>query len=354
MHRELNAEYAVPNAINKAVNIFMRLNLMNWWDNSFKSSLGLLLSHNLATHLKRPYKNAPQELRQLLKPYDIGEHNWEIYRYLIRKADDGVEYVLPPEQVSVEFLIKYLPENHLNQTENQKAEFLAKLQDDISNNLRRYLRDRVDTGSPQTHGSQRYLTTFGTNAGTIEGAVVRMLMQYKQYPVNYIARSLKDYTIGQLPLKERTGGISDIFKGTARSKIFPTLIVTATSLGYLSIAAKKMAKGEEVPDPTDYKTWEYALIKGGGLGFYGEFLFGQYERPEQFLKEIFGPRPLEVGNVLTIFTAIQNGNLKKAKADTQSLICRNLAVGHSLFYLPIATNKLFDLDHAFWDCRFKE
>ncbi len=267
MHRELNAEYAVPNAINKAVNIFMRLNLMNWWDNSFKSTLGLILSHNLASHLKRPYKAAPKELNHTLERYDIGEHNWDIYRTLIKKADDGREYVLPLEQAE------------------------TKIQDDINNNLRRYLRDRVDTGSPQTHASQRYLTTRGTNAGTVEGALLRMFMQYKQYPVNYIARSLKDYTVGQLPVHERTGTIADIFKGLAGSKIFPSLVITATSLGYLSIAAKKMAKGEDVPDPTDYKTWEYALIKGGGLGFYGEFLFGQYNRfNHTFLQEVLGAR----------------------------------------------------------------
>jgi hypothetical protein len=328
MHRELNAEYAVPNAINKAVNIFMRLNLMSWWDNNFKSTLGLILSHNLACQLKRPYAKAPRELRLLLERYDIGEHNWDIYRSLIKKADDGREYVLPAKQVP----------------------------DDINNNLRRYLRDRVDTGSPTTHASERYLTTRGTNAGTVEGALLRMFMQYKQYPVNYIARSLKDYTVGQLPAHERTSTIGDIPRGIARSKIFPNLIITATALGYLSIAAKKIAKGEEVPDPADYKTWEYALIKGGGLGFYGEFLFSQYNRYNHtFLQELFGARTADIFvDVPAIYTDIKNGNLEQAQAATQSLVCRNLALGHSLFYLPVAANKLLDLDYKTWDCKFKQ
>jgi hypothetical protein len=328
MHRELNAEYAVPNAINKAVNIFMRLNLMSWWDNSFKSTLGLILSHNLACQLKRPYAKAPKELRLLLERYDIGEHNWDIYRSLIKKADDGREYVLPSKQVS----------------------------DNLNNNLRRYLRDRVDTGSPVAHASERYLTTRGTNAGTVEGALLRMFMQYKQYPVNYIARSLKDYTVGQLPVHERTGTIGDIPRGIARSRIFPSLIITATALGYLSIAAKKIAKGEEVPDPQDYKTWEYALIKGGGLGFYGEFLFSQYNRYNHtFLQELSGARTADIFVVVpAIYTDIKNGNPERAQAATKSLICRNLALGHSLFYLPVATNKLLDLDYKTWDCKFKK
>jgi hypothetical protein len=205
------------------------------------------------------------------------------------------------------------------------------------------------------HASEKYLTTLGTNAGTVEGAFLRMLMQYKQYPINYLARSLKDYTVGQLPISDHTGGAGDIFKGMARSKIFPPLVITATLLGYLSIAAKKMAKGEEIPDPADYKTWEHALIKGGGLGFYGEFLFGQYNRfNHTLLHESLGPRTADIFvDIPAILTDIQNGNLDKAKASTKSLVCRNLAAGHSLFYLPIATNLLFDLGHSHLDCRFK-
>jgi hypothetical protein len=339
MHRELNAEYALPNAINKSVNIFMKLNLMHWWDNSFKSTLGLILSHNLAHHLTKPYAIAPKALRQVLKNYGIDENNWHIYRHLIKKADDGREYVLPIEQDAIA----------------KELQFDTKLQDEINNNLKRYLRDRVDTGIPVAHASEKYLTTLGTNAGTVEGAFLRMLMQYKQYPINYLARSLKDYTVGQLPISDHTGGAGDIFKGMARSKIFPPLVITATLLGYLSIAAKKMAKGEEIPDPADYKTWEHALIKGGGLGFYGEFLFGQYNRfNHTLLHESLGPRTADIFvDIPAILTDIQNGNLDKAKASTKSLVCRNLAAGHSLFYLPIATNLLFDLGHSHLDCRFK-
>jgi hypothetical protein len=54
------------------------------------------------------------------------------------------------------------------------------------------------------------------------------------------------------------------------------LLMGATVLGYLAMCANKMLQGEEMPDPEDGKVWKAVMLKGGGLGVFGDFLFQEY------------------------------------------------------------------------------
>ena len=52
-------------------------------------------------------------------------------------------------------------------------------------------------------------------------------------------------------------------------------IVAATVIGYMSMTITDILKGKSPRDPSDPRTWAAAMAKGGGLGIYGDFLFGE-------------------------------------------------------------------------------
>jgi hypothetical protein len=139
-HQHIGAKMA--GAISSATNYYFKLNLMDWWDNSFKSALGFVLSNHLAHNTKSSYKKAPIELKNNLKRYNIDEKDWKILKSFIKKADDGREYIIPPEW----------------RVENREI-------NEVATKFRTYLKDRVDTGIPTPHALERYATTSWHKGG---------------------------------------------------------------------------------------------------------------------------------------------------------------------------------------------
>jgi hypothetical protein len=70
--------------------------------------------------------------------------------------------------------------------------------------------------------------------------------------------------------------------GRSRSALLAHLILATTLGGFASLQAKQIAKGR-TPRPLDEdghvdKVWLAAMLQGGGLGIYGDFLFGEANR----------------------------------------------------------------------------
>jgi hypothetical protein len=283
----------IAGKITTATNYYFKLNLMDWWDNSFKSALGFVLSNHLAHYTKRSYKNAPIELKNNLKRYGIDEKDWQILKSFIKKADDSREYIIPPEWTA--------GSDQINETATK---------------FKTYLKDRVDTGIPTAHGLERYVATWkGTKAGTPAGEAIRMLMQFKQFPITYIMRPLRDYS--------------------GSPKTLSTMIVLATIGGYLSLSANKLLNGEGIPE-LNLRTLQESAEKGGGLGFYGDFIFGQYNRyGHNIFQSMSGPIPSDIADFFKIYGDLKEGKEEQAIHRANSLIHRNIP-GRNLFYLAPA------------------
>lgn len=119
------------------------------------------------------------------------------------------------------------------------------------------------------------------------------------------------------------------------------LVVSTTAFGYLAMAAKDLTKGKKPRDPEDWKTWAAAMQQGGGLGIYGDFLFGEASR--------FGNSPLEtltgptLGKTADIWDLIQSAKAGKDPSAKAFRFAINNTPFINLFYTRLA------LDYAvFW------
>ncbi|WP_375330749.1 hypothetical protein [Candidatus Tisiphia endosymbiont of Oplodontha viridula] len=107
-HSRFAGEYPVSGSIFKLTNAFFKLNFMEWWDNTWKSTVGNLLSHNLALQVNKPFNSLYHNLQTLLNRYGINESNWHLYQHLVQQIDNK-PYLIP----DMALLPDHLLEQHL-------------------------------------------------------------------------------------------------------------------------------------------------------------------------------------------------------------------------------------------------
>jgi hypothetical protein len=130
--------------------------------------------------------------------------------------------------------------------------------------------------------------------GTFVGEIVNSITMYKSFPTT-IAYLTATRTMEQGATRAAGGGAA-----YAASVLFGMTI-----WGGIAVQMKNIASGRDPQDVKDPKFWGAALIQGGGLGIFGDFLFASESRAGGGLGEtIFGPvigfaddvRSLTVGN----------------------------------------------------------
>jgi hypothetical protein len=99
------------------------------------------------------------------------------------------------------------------------------------------------------------------------------------------------------------------------------LVLSATVLGYMSLIAKDLVKGREPRDPRDVRTMMAALQQGGGMGIYGDFLFGESKARTggTLISTLAGPTLGTLDDVTDIWRRIRNGDDAAAKAFSTAL-----------------------------------
>jgi hypothetical protein len=140
----------------------------------------------------------------------------------------------------------------------------------------------------------------GTNQpGTLAGELLKSGGQFKSFGVGFMMLH------GERVFRELVGG------NKARGAIYAgALLSTATLFGGLALQLKEIANGRDPRrvdlDKKGLKFWGAALLQGGGLGIYGDFLFADVNRFGGGLAvTVAGPMVDKVGNVLKLTT----GNL---------------------------------------------
>jgi hypothetical protein len=298
---------SLPGTLSKLQQRFFKLNLMSWWNDTNRTGAALVMSTNLANNAKMSWGKLDGRLTNVLRQYQIGEAEWEIYRkHAVRKGEDGQQYMVSEglDDLDDAVISDYL------KTKNGKeptAREIATTRDELISRLDTYFMDRADFAVPQPGAAERAMLNQGTEVGTVEGEAIRLIMQFKSFPITVIRRSLGREVHGAANGKTDIMGLAHI-------------IATTTLFGYASMVAKDVLKGKEPRQFTgdlekDSKLMFAAMSQGGGLGIYGDFLFGEYSRyGRSFLSTLAGPTFGQVDDLAEIFTRIRTGEDVSANA----------------------------------------
>lgn len=181
--------------------------------------------------------------RAMFERHGLGERHWEAIRAAPLHTERGTDWVLP---------------------ENIAAPGLA---DDITQMILR----EMDMAVPVAGIEIRAIIEGAAPKGTLMGEIGRSLFQFKAFPATIMLQQWR-----------RTMALQGGFN---RAKYAAQMVVATTLMGALALQLKAVTKGQDprtMWDPDDAGTttkfWGAALMQGGGLGIFGDFLSSSTSR----------------------------------------------------------------------------
>jgi hypothetical protein len=320
---------SVPGTMTKLVNTFFKLNLLNWWTDGWRVTAGMVLSKNLADNAGVEFGKLATDLQRALSLYDITEREWN----LVRKAGKeigGRTYITPDAIRELDdAAFKSYREGNLTPSQ------LRRTKSELEQKLQSYFMDQVDSSVIQPDAGTRAMLNLGTNRGTVPGEVLRLIMQFKSFPVAMLQKVAGREIYGRGAGSMRNMGSKEL-AGLAH------IVVMGTLFGYGAMAAKDILKGRTPRDPANPASWVAAMVQGGGLGIYGDFIFGQYSRfGTSAVATAMGPTAGSVDELMKLWGRVREG-------DDVAATAFRTAVNHTpfanLFYTRIALDYLILYD----------
>ena len=286
---------------------FFRLNGMNWWNDVHKGAFAKLTSANLGEHGHLTYSDIPPELSRLLSLYGIDSSRWDIVRKQITKIGDHT-YLTPDsiKNVPIEDIDSILKARGEETSYNNRMH----VYDELETQIRTLISDQADDAVLTPGNKERVITNLNTRSGTIVGAAARMLMLFKTFPITVLTKvaGREVYgrganNIGEWLRKDRLGNFHIL-----------QVIALATIGGYVAGAIKDALKGrtpKRIAEEDGTFNWDVladSMMRGGGLGIYGDLLLTEYDRSyKNFLNILAGPIVGQLPEIAATATDFRKG-----------------------------------------------
>jgi len=294
-----SAQDNLSNKAAKVQRIFFKLNGLAWWTDSHKNAMGRVMSHDLGLKQGVAFADLDKDTRRLFGNFNIKEADWDIARKSVTTMEDGRSYIFP------------------NNIENQA----------VREKLIGYFVDRSDIGVPTPGAREQRIATLGTQRGTAVGEAVRLLMQFKSFPITVVTKVWGRALYG---------------KGKADIPAMAYLMLQTMAFGYMAQAAKDLVKGRTPKDPTRVETAFAALGQGGGAGILGDILLADGAGFGRSATQIFsGPTFGRFDDLFKIYSAGVRGGGSKAQIARTAI---SAVPFNNLFYTRAALENL--LIHA--------
>lgn len=277
IHARYAAEDNMPGRISGAMRQFFKLSGLTWWTGRLTSTFATMSSAHMAEQAARSWDQLDGAYRATLETHGITAERWAHVQGMVTKEGD-YRFVWPEKATAIE---------GLSDRERRELEL----------DLRAFFADEAQFGIIQADDRTRMFTTQGTRPGTALGEAIRFFMQFKSFPVAYTQKILMPAIRGRGVERQRDWG------GLAH------LIGMSTVLGYVAMTVKDALKNRTPKDPTKYETVLAAFAQGGGLGIYGDFLFGTADRFGGTLYgKLAGPAIGTGADIYDLYIKVRQGN----------------------------------------------
>lgn len=331
----------IPGVMNRATNTFFRWNLLAQWTDSMRRSTLEAMSHYWGGIADRSYAQLSDRNRMALTRFRIGEKEWGVISKGITEAD-GRKFLTPTAVREMDLdAFRSLATDRIREAKaaavkagkpEQADASIRRILDDtraqMADRLQQFYADDLDSAVISPDARTQAFIRQGHQAGTPIGEALRMFWQFKSFGIAIMQRAFLRELRGYGP----KASISQA-KGVA------LLMLGSLGFGYMAMTLKDLLKGK-TPRPLDNpKTWTAAMAQGGGMGIYGDFLFGESSRMGgSFLETLGGPSVGKVADLKRLFDAAKSG--EDVGAQGLRFVVSN-APGNNLFYTRMAMDYLF-------------
>lgn len=343
-----------------AQRLFYKVNLFEAWADGLRRGVAEMFSAHLGREANQPWAGLQTGTRETLERYGIDEPMWELARKgliapevagprpatLRRNPATVAADTAEPEGrrywtfealdgVSDRDLLKW------RGLEGKAAtpEAARRAREDLAIRFRAMVGGVLDDALTEARARERAALTRGIRPGTIWGEAVRSFVQFWSFSAAIMGRHVGPATRG--------------YGGQRPVALMAHLIVASTLLGYASLQAKQIVAGRTPRGMTDEdgefqggKLFLASMLQGGGLGIYGDFLFGEANRNGLgfSIGSLAGPTVGELERLATIIRKVASGDpdqIEDIPADLVRAAKANIPL-INLFYTRTA------LDYLVW------
>lgn len=355
MHTRWAPGSGVPGAMSWLSANFMKLTGLEHFLGQFQGrGIKGVLMHSLGQDAAAPLADMNQWRQALLRRYGIGDEEWDALRSAEPFHVDGQRYVTPKAaelatEDSIKAILKRkgiwngqegLPE--MEQASLRRA--IEKERWQLGDKILMYLNDAAEHGTVTPGVRERALIYRNTKPGDPLWMITRGLSQFKMWPLaamNQIIGREIGYTFA---LKgKNAGAYASIGKGLG------ALLALSTLGGAVRMAVNDAASGKPQRNYLEPNTLLAALAQGGGLGVFGDFVFGETNRMGAgIVSTAAGPIIADADRLLTMYHRWKDDVLHKTGKAWNHLWpdAARFGIGHipyaNLIYLKGA------LDYMLW------
>ncbi|MBO1073371.1 hypothetical protein [Roseomonas marmotae] len=289
LHQRMGYSDAVPGALARGADLFFKLNLQTYWQDALERATSLTLAAHVGESLPRAWAELEPRFRTGMERYGVTEADWRLMQQaeLLRDTTGGPAYFTP--------------------------DMLEGLGDDAA--AARAARQRIgawftstsDAAMTRPGAYEKSILTLGEAPGTVLGETLRLLTKFRSYPLSYVTRHWTREWDRAQSVPEALGNIGG-------------LIAATTTLGYVAMTLKDLARGRNPREPEDAMGWAKlvgaAMTQGGGAGIFGDFLFAEYSRfGSSGLATVAGPTISSVESLLRFYATAVRGGAAAALGD---------------------------------------
>lgn len=238
----------VTSAGNRVGEFILRASGLNAQTDGGRRAFALEFSANMAENFDKRLADIDGDFGLTLRQRGVTAEEWDLIRQTPTTDHKGAQF----------FTVDQLMDRQ-DLPLSQRQQLASRIQTIIN--------EEILFAVPEPDALARVFTTGGESAGSLVGAVIRSVTQFKSFPIAVLSLHLQR----ALSARQLRGGM------TAAAYAANGIIAT-TVLGVLAMQLKLIAKGKDPRDLDDPKAWIAGFVQGGGAGIYADFLFHDANR----------------------------------------------------------------------------
>jgi hypothetical protein len=335
--------WGIPGFVAAAQNRFMTATGLPWLFDHAKRGIREMVANKLGRQIGEDFSALAPKLQQTLRSYGIGETEWEMLRSgQLTKTPNGGVYLTPRaaktiDDATVEASLRSRGLLSGGSTPAAVAKLIDSTRQDMADRLAMLYEDAADHSVVHSGVRERAFLQGKMPQGSWQSELLAGIMQFKTWPIAAMHQVMGREFYQSMSKTDAAVG---------------ALMVVGLSMlgGYLRMTARDIAYGQPPRVPRNVgeasKIALAALAQGGGLGIFGDLMFGEANRMgASNLSSFGGPVATDVSTLYGIY----NRYLQSIGSDQKGDIWPELAkfgINHvpfaNLFYLKQT------LDYGLW------
>lgn len=296
----------------------------------------VIMARHLGMNRGKPFEALGESERRILKGFEIEKAEWDLLHKVDWHDFDGKAYLTPDvaTRLSGDDVRAYLvaagrfQKDATGPTVNMLVD---RARNDLAQKLWTYFVDRGEFAVLEAGAREKAMLYQGSRSGTALGTALRLVMQFKQFPLMMMTKTWGRELYGGQGAGGKVAGLAELF-------------IASTFLGIIANMLNQAAKGQ---DPT--AVWKNkpaqavlaGIIRGGAGSIYGDFLLGEFNRHGRGVVEsLAGPTFGQLNNLTSIWSDLTHMKAKAATAMTAGRLVRDNLPFMNMIYTKLAFDYL--------------